>query len=446
MLAYQLADIISNKIKEDEVFTIAIDGFRSSGKTELAGLLAARLKGAVIVPMADFAHDGSVHKTREEIHDLSSLEAQVLAPANSGHVSYRKNNHKDGDSELVRLDDYKILIVEGLNSLHPDIEQYFDFKIWIEAPISLTKNLGIVNDGLKENNKYWDTWAKQDVTYKTNFKPQERADFIYRLTTDYSLLVKKISEAKETIETHEFIGVNFLNNIFDYLSWIKFLKEVADNGIEWTFNVYVEPKYNYEQLQYLLFFSLLEGKNIKVKIHEVEKAPDLQVYQIDDNQFRLHFDSLSVKYNLKPLEHFSTPKVIKTLSVQDYLGRLYQAVCTENPLYIEDAVDALDDKLLEERFSELLVSFRALKKKIGFAIINWLEEYDPELLAEFKQDSYRFYNKLGVLFKTQNTHALSTLKTKQDIGVKYLHSFATSSFEDNEKLLHRLHSKTVKRA
>jgi hypothetical protein len=79
-------------------------------------------------------------------------------------------------SEFIRIPNIRYIIVEGISSYHPEIEKYYDYKIWIDTPIIVAKERGYIRDG--NNNTYWDIWAKNDLDYKLKYHPEQRANVI----------------------------------------------------------------------------------------------------------------------------------------------------------------------------------------------------------------------------------------------------------------------------
>jgi uridine kinase len=70
------------------------------------------------------------------------------------------------------------LVIDGISSYHPDIEHYYDFKIWVDTPIETAKQRGLQRDSDNENVVMWNKWAKCDLAYQKRYHPEERADYI----------------------------------------------------------------------------------------------------------------------------------------------------------------------------------------------------------------------------------------------------------------------------
>ena len=70
------------------------------------------------------------------------------------------------------------LIIEGITSYHPNIEHYYDFKIWVDTPIEVAKNRGQLRDKGNENEVMWNKWSKRDLAYKEKLHPEKRANIV----------------------------------------------------------------------------------------------------------------------------------------------------------------------------------------------------------------------------------------------------------------------------
>lgn len=161
---------------------IGIEGFGGSGKSTLANKLKDKLNNCEVISIDAFIIKESAQqgKPQEDTFDIGRLEDQVLKPASSGgQISYQvldwASNTLGGMIELSNLD---YLIIEGITSFHPTIEDYYDFKIWVDTPIEISKQRGQLRDKGNENEAMWDKWADCDLVYKEKFHPENRADFI----------------------------------------------------------------------------------------------------------------------------------------------------------------------------------------------------------------------------------------------------------------------------
>lgn len=178
---------ITSKIKQSDRDTrpvlIGIEGYGGSGKTTFAQKLAAALDGAYVISVDDFIVKDKLAEPSWDsgTFDRERLKRQVLLPASKGQpVSYQKLQWDTNSlSDPLRVPDVAYLIVEGISAYHPSIEEYYDFKIWVETPLAIAQERGRARDGSNENAGYWELWAQNDITYQGQYHSDARADFVF---------------------------------------------------------------------------------------------------------------------------------------------------------------------------------------------------------------------------------------------------------------------------
>ena len=125
--------------KKHKRFIVAIDGRCGSGKTTVAGVLGKRLD-AVVFHMDDFYLQK--HQRTEERYnepggnvDRERFLEEVLKPLYEGaeEILYRPINCGTFDvSEGKIIRPGRIAIVEGSYSLHPELRDYYDYKVFLD--------------------------------------------------------------------------------------------------------------------------------------------------------------------------------------------------------------------------------------------------------------------------------------------------------------------------
>jgi uridine kinase len=169
---------------------IAIDGFGGSGKSTIANKLAELLGSAYVIPIDDFiVKERLLELSADEVlFDRKRLEQEVLIPARSGErIAYQRLEWVSNTlNEPIQVPVIDYLIIEGISSTHPDSAKYFNYKIWIEAPIEVAKQRGQQRDAGNENEEHWDTWAANDQKYQEKHHPEQSADFVIDNSADNS--------------------------------------------------------------------------------------------------------------------------------------------------------------------------------------------------------------------------------------------------------------------
>ncbi len=168
--------------KSNKPVLIAIEGFGGSGKSTTARKLKGAVGRAYVVKTDDFIIKEKLTLVSPdmECYDLERLEKQVLASAHQGAaITYQILDwvtNKLGEPVQIPAVDY--IIVEGITAYFPTIDKYYDYKIWIDAPIDVANQRGKKNDAGTENEQYWDLWSKNDLAYREKYQPEQRADFV----------------------------------------------------------------------------------------------------------------------------------------------------------------------------------------------------------------------------------------------------------------------------
>ncbi|HZJ90640.1 MAG: hypothetical protein GXY99_05300 [Clostridiaceae bacterium] len=120
-----------------ELIIIAIDGSSASGKTSLSADLAAEYD-AQLFHIDDFFLTAE-QRTPErlaavgEFFDKERLLAEVLEPLKAGRpVLFRRFNcATQAFSQEETAEKKRIVIIEGVYSLHPDLRPYYDLKLFL---------------------------------------------------------------------------------------------------------------------------------------------------------------------------------------------------------------------------------------------------------------------------------------------------------------------------
>jgi len=180
-------DDIANTIKQSGLkhtpVLIGIEGFGGSGKTSLSEKLKSKLGNAFVVKIDDFIVKEQINEDSWDKggFDRQRLEKQILLPATSGKViSYQKLIWQTNKlSDFIRIPKVDYLIIEGISCYHPDIANYYEYKIWVDTPIEIARERGRARDGSNENSKMWDLWEDNDIKYKDTYHPDLVADFIF---------------------------------------------------------------------------------------------------------------------------------------------------------------------------------------------------------------------------------------------------------------------------
>jgi uridine kinase len=162
---------------------IAVEGFGGSGKSTFAEKLRQGLGNAYVISIDDFIVKSKITEPSwdEGGFDRERLEKQVLLPIRAGKpASFQKLIWEtDTLSEPMTIPQTDYLIIEGISSYHPNLEKYYDYKIWIDTPMEIAKKRGHARDGSNENAIHWDLWAANDLAYQEHYHPEQRADFTY---------------------------------------------------------------------------------------------------------------------------------------------------------------------------------------------------------------------------------------------------------------------------
>lgn len=135
----QLLALIRQKSREFSQLRVAIDGPCASGKSTLAQWLAQNLDCPVL-RMDDFFLTPDL-RTPERLSrpgenvDHQRFLAQALRPLCAGQqASYRPwDCHQGGFAPEITVSPCPLFITEGVYALRPDLRDFYQLKVWVEA-------------------------------------------------------------------------------------------------------------------------------------------------------------------------------------------------------------------------------------------------------------------------------------------------------------------------
>jgi uridine kinase len=187
---------------KDKALLIAIDGLAGSGKSTLAKELQGLYGEIQIVEMdsfflplnkrVPFYSEKSAHLE----YDYESLLSKVILPFKKGiATSYLKYNWVTDDigSEKFDINPNKTLVIDGITSLHPKIQEcvLFDYRIFVECDAKtrfgrvkkrddiVAENFGGYND--KTRDYFENEWIPMEENYFKKYRPDKVSDLICKI-------------------------------------------------------------------------------------------------------------------------------------------------------------------------------------------------------------------------------------------------------------------------
>lgn len=187
MIVEEIAEKVKQQNFKNIPVIVAIDGFGGAGKSTLAKDLQNELQSATVVEVDDFYVFGMLSDANKSNFDRARLKEQVLEPLKQGKLaSYQKSIDEDNPlSDFFDVPQVTYIILEGVSSLHPDILDYIDFKIWLDVPADVAKRRMPERDtraGKEHGDELWSHWTNTYQEYKDLHRPDLLADLIVNYT------------------------------------------------------------------------------------------------------------------------------------------------------------------------------------------------------------------------------------------------------------------------
>lgn len=171
---------ITEALLRDRVLIVGIDGFGGAGKSTLARRIVDHLGCGDVITMDDFIVKERMNDdTWERGWDRDRVRAEVLDPVAQGQPAHYRRLVWDSntlDSPITLRAD-RLLIVEGITALHPDLRGAYALSVWVDAPIEIARERGAARDAGNENEGMWEKWSANDLRYLAMHRPDLAATF-----------------------------------------------------------------------------------------------------------------------------------------------------------------------------------------------------------------------------------------------------------------------------
>ena len=182
----ELVKRIQELLAKQEVVIVAISGHGGSGKSTLAEALAKKfdIDGGQIIRVDKFhAKNYMEAEGIYEQHEWQEL-VTLLTNARSHHQLRYLSRDWQGNEQKVSITRPRLIIVEGIRLVRPEMLPYFDLSVWIDCPLELAAKRAIdrnrqQGDGEEEIELWHTKWIPEAKQYYDQVQPQKIADFIY---------------------------------------------------------------------------------------------------------------------------------------------------------------------------------------------------------------------------------------------------------------------------
>ena len=177
---------IKEKSKGKDRFLICVDGKCGSGKTVFCEMLQKELDTDLVHIDYFYLPIKERPENFDEIPrgnmDLRRFEKTVLQPFKEGKpvTYYRFQNMGQYRAEDISLTGRKILVIDGSYSMHPNLENYYDLKIFMTC--SDEKQTERLKKREGDRYEFFKQWVGKEIFYHRVFDIESKADMLIDTT------------------------------------------------------------------------------------------------------------------------------------------------------------------------------------------------------------------------------------------------------------------------
>lgn len=175
------------RTRRAETLFVGIDGRGGSGKTSLAGALAALSAEVSFVSLNDFyipverqVTSPPDRRTSIDDTDHSRLFAQLIDPLRRGLPGHyqRWDMRSEALAEWHDLAPGGVVILEGVGATCHILRPYLDAALWLACPKTTRVQRGLLRDGETMRNTWETQWLPAGDRYESLHQPLECADLV----------------------------------------------------------------------------------------------------------------------------------------------------------------------------------------------------------------------------------------------------------------------------
>ena len=164
---------------------LAIEGGCASGKTTLAKILED-VYGSTTFQMDDYFLRPE-QRTEERFAEIGGnvdrerFEEEILKPLseNKNEICYRSFNCLAQSLEApVCVVPNKLVVIEGVYSMHPSLSDYYDYSVYLEIDSETRKARILKRNSPKMAERFFNEWIPLEETYFREMNVKERCDLI----------------------------------------------------------------------------------------------------------------------------------------------------------------------------------------------------------------------------------------------------------------------------
>jgi len=166
---------------------LALDGGSASGKTTLAAWLQQQFEDCIVYHMDDFflrpeqRTDKRLSEPGGNVDRERFLE-EVLLPVSKGEaVTYRRFDCSTfALSEPVTAQPAKLTIIEGAYSMHPLLEKYYDYSVFLEVSATEQEKRIRKRNAPESAEKFFEKWIPLERKYFAECRVKERCNLVWK--------------------------------------------------------------------------------------------------------------------------------------------------------------------------------------------------------------------------------------------------------------------------
>ena len=189
ILSKEFAPLLAkiDTLLENGKAVIAIEGGSASGKTTLASHLS-QIYDATVFHMDDFFLTPMM-RTEERLCEVGGnvdrerFENEVLIPLSQNkNVSYKSFDCSKQDfNEPVLITPKSLIIIEGAYSMHPQLQKYYDFSVFLEIDAEKQKSRILKRNTKELANRFFTEWIPLENIYFEKMDIKNKCDLIINI-------------------------------------------------------------------------------------------------------------------------------------------------------------------------------------------------------------------------------------------------------------------------